>query len=150
MGLALVTSLVCLVPATALGAWVASMDTTSLESDEIGGLGLLGTYLPSVGSLISSIALTGFLAYVIGQAVLGRKVGIGETWDGTKRRLPAIAGAVLLTLVGAVVLLGVLLAPPIAWLLAEGEVSAAPLVLLLVAVLVPSCSTSGSGPGSPS
>jgi hypothetical protein len=136
MGLALVTSLVCLVPATALGAWVASMDTTSLESDEIGGLGLLGTYLPSVGSLISSIALTGFLAYVIGQAVLGRKVGIGETWDGTKRRLPAIAGAVLLTLVGAVVLLGVLLAPPIAWLLAEGEVSAAPLVLLLVAVLV--------------
>ena len=112
MGLALVTSLVCLVPATALGAWVASKDTTSLEAREIGGLGLLGTYLPGVGSLISSIALTGFLAYVIGQAVLGHKVGIGETWDGTKRRLPAVAGAVLLTLVGAVVLLGVLLAPP--------------------------------------
>jgi hypothetical protein len=139
MGLALVTSLICLVPATALGAWVASMDTTSLESEDIGGLGLLGTYLPSVGSLVSSIALTGFLAYVIGQAVLGRKVSISETWDGTKRRLPAVAGAVLITLLGAVLLLGLLLGPPIAWLIAAGDLSVAPLLLLLlgVAVVVP-------------
>jgi hypothetical protein len=135
MGLALVTSLICLVPATALGAWVASKDTTSLDSDEIGGLGLVGSYLPSVGSLISSVALTGFLAYVIGQAVLGRKVGIEETWDGTKRRLPAVAGAVLVTILGALLLLGVVLGPPIAWLVV-GDASVGPVLVLLLAVLL--------------
>ena len=92
IGLAVVTSLVCLVPTTALGAWIASQETLSIESDSFGVYGLIGNYLPSLGSVVSSIALTGFLAYVIGQAVIGRKVGIGETWDGTKRRLPAIAG----------------------------------------------------------
>ena len=89
IGLALVTSLVCLVPTTALGAWIASQETLTIESESFGVYGLIGNYLPSLGSVVSSIALTGFLAYVIGQAVIGRKVGIGETWDGTKRRLPA-------------------------------------------------------------
>ena len=72
----------------------------------------------TIGSLLASIALTGFLAYVIGQAVLGRKVGIGETWDGTKRRLPAIAGAVAVTFVGAVLLVAVVFGLPLAWLVA--------------------------------
>lgn len=135
MGLALVTSLICLVPTTALGAWLASMETTDFMTGEGGGLGLVGTYLPSLGALVSSVALTGFLAYVIGQAVLGRKVGIGETWDGTKRRLPAVAGAVLVTIVGALVGLGVLLGLPIALLFTVGG-EAGPILLLLLAVLV--------------
>ena len=92
IGLAVLTSLACLVPTTALGAWVASQETLSAESDSFGVYGLLGTYLPGLGSVLSTIALTGFLAYVIGQAVIGRKVGIGETWDGTKRRLPGHRG----------------------------------------------------------
>src|SRR5690349_19658712 len=107
IGLAVLTSLACLVPTTALGAWVASQETLSSESDSFGVYGLLGTYLPGLGSVLSTIALTGFLAYVIGQAVIGRKVGIGETWDGTKRRLPAIAGAVVVTFLGAVLLVAV-------------------------------------------
>lgn len=135
MGLAVVTSLVCLVPTTALGAWVASMDTTDFATGDTGGLGLVGTYLPALGSVVSSIALTGFLAYVIGQAVLGRKVGINETWDGTKRRLPAVAGAVLVTIVGALLVLGVVLGPPIAWLVVAGA-EAGPILLMLVAVFV--------------
>lgn len=141
IGLAVVTSLVCLVPTTALGAWLASQeDLTVLDgsgSDATLGLyGLLGTYLPGLGSVIASIALTGFLSYVIGQAVIGRKVGIGETWDGTKRRLPAIAGAVLITIVGALLILGVVLGPPVAWLVALGRAEAAPILLLVLAVLV--------------
>ena len=135
MGLALVTSLICLVPTTALGAWLASMETTDFMTGDGGGLGLVGSYLPSLGAVVSSVALTGFLAYVVGQAVLGRKVGIGETWDGTKRRLPAIAGAVLVTLVGSILLLALLLGPPVLWLLAIGEPQVAPILATLVAVL---------------
>jgi hypothetical protein len=141
IGLAVVTSLICLVPTTALGAWLASQeDITVLDGSgsgtTLGLYGLLGTYLPGLGSVIASIALTGFLSYVIGQAVIGRKVGIGETWDGTKRRLPAIAGAVLITIVGALLIMGVVLGPPLAWLVALGRAEVAPILLLLLAVLV--------------
>ena len=135
IGLAVLTSLACLVPTTALGAWVASKETLSAESDSFGVYGVLGTYLPGLGSVLSTIALTGFLAYVIGQAVLGRKVGIGETWDGTKRRLPAIAGAVVVTFVGAILLSAVVLGIPLAWLVAVGDVEAGPILLLVLGAL---------------
>ena len=135
MGLALLTSIVCLVPATALGAWVASQEPTTAEGDEFGVYGLAGTYLPGLGSLISTVALTGFLAYVIGQAVLGRKVGIGETWDGTKRRLPAVAGAVLVTVVGGILLVLLVLGLPILLIVREGA-GVATVLLLVLAVLL--------------
>ena len=136
IGLAVVTSLICLVPTTALGAWLASQEDLSVDSETTGVYGLVGTYLPSLGSLVSTVALTGFLTYVIGQAVLGRKVGIGETWDGTKRRLPAVAGAVVVSVVGALVVLAVLLGGPIAWLVALGRAEAGPILLLVLAGLV--------------
>ncbi len=135
VGLAFVTSLICLVPATALGAWIASQDDLSIDNASAGLYGTIGSNLPTLGSLVSTVALTGFLAYVIGQAVLGRKVGIGETWDGTKRRLPAVAGAVLLTILGSLLLILVLFGPPIAWLVAAGDAQAAPIVLLVLAAL---------------
>jgi hypothetical protein len=135
VGLAFVTSLICLVPATALGAWVASQDDLSIDNASAGLYGSIGSNLPTLGSLVSTVALTGFLAYVIGQAVLGRKVGIGETWDGTKRRLPAVAGAVLLTILGALLIVLVLFGPPIAWLVAAGDAQAAPIVLLVLAAI---------------
>ena len=113
IGLAVVTSLACLVPTTALGGWLGSLENGDFESTEV-GVGLFAQYVPALGSFLSTIALTGFLAYVIGQAVLGRKVGIGETWDGTKRRLPALLGATLVTLVALVVVLLVLVGPGIA------------------------------------
>ena len=135
IGLAVLTSLACLVPTTALGAWVASQETLSAESDSFGVYGVLGTYLPGLGSVLSTIALTGFLAYVIGQAVIGRKVGIGETWDGTKRRLPAIAGAVVVTFVGALLLIAVVFGLPLAWLVAVGGAEAGPILLLVLGAL---------------
>jgi hypothetical protein len=132
IGLAVVTSLVCLVPTTALGAWIASRETTSIDESSFGLYGLIGNYLPAIGSAVSSIALTGFLAYVIGQAVIGRKVGIGETWDGTKGRLLAIAGAVLITVLGAFLIIAVLIGLPVAWLVAIGRAEAGPILLLVL------------------
>lgn len=102
VGLAALTSVIFLVPFTALGTWVASLDSTALipSGDPTGemplGIGAVGTYLPSIASAFSAILLAGFLAYVIGQAVLGRKVSMGETWNGTKSRVPTLIGATLL------------------------------------------------------
>ena len=99
VGLAALTSAVALVPFTALGTWIASLDTTTLDGPSalrprwVGGVRELP---PSLASAISSIMLAGFLAYVIGQAVLGAKVTMGETWRGTKGRLLALIGATVL------------------------------------------------------
>jgi hypothetical protein len=144
MGLALLVSVVCIVPATVLGWWVSTFETATFGSDDLGlsGTGTLSLYgiagqqLPALASSVSSIALAGFLAYVIGQAVLGRKVSAGETWNGTVRRLPALAGAVLLLVFGSLVLFAGLLAGPIAVLATSDNQEPVLAILLLVGALV--------------
>lgn len=146
VGLAALTSLVFLVPFTALGAWVSSQeDSVSLEesvSNEGAGLvGTVGTTIPSIGSWFSTILLAGFLAYVIGQAVLGRKVSAGETWRGTIPRIWALVGATLLTSFAILLTLGLILAVPVAVLVGGGTSGsdgtvAAGVGLLLLAVLL--------------
>ena len=149
VGLAALTSLVFLVPFTALGAWVSSQeDSVSLEesvSNEGAGLvGTVGTTIPSIGSWFSTILLAGFLAYVIGQAVLGRKVTAGETWRGTIPRIWTLAGATLLTSFAILLTLGVILAVPIAVLVGGGTsgsdgtvVAGVGLMLLAVLLAIP-------------
>ncbi|KGN42351.1 glycerophosphoryl diester phosphodiesterase membrane domain-containing protein, partial [Knoellia aerolata] len=147
VGLAALTSLVFLVPFTALGAWVSSQESSvPLEdsfatSDTAGLMGSLGSFIPSIGSWFSTILLAGFLAYVIGQAVLGRKVSAGETWRGTSRRIGALAGATLLTSLVFVVSLTAIVGLPVVLLVAADSsgsdgMLAAGVVALLVGVLV--------------
>jgi hypothetical protein len=102
MGLAVLTTLAFLVPTTALGAWVAGQetagpDTASSLDASFPVAGTLGSYLPTLGTSLSTILLTGFVAFVIGQAVMGRRVTAGQTWDGTRGRLLAVLGATIVT-----------------------------------------------------
>ena len=146
VGLAALTSLVFLVPFTALGAWVSSQeDAISLEesvSNEGAGLiGTLGSTIPSIGSWFSTILLAGFLAYVIGQAVLGRKVSAGETWRGTIPRIWALVGATILSSLAIILTVAAILAIPIAVLAGGGSSGsdgaiAAGVGLILLGILV--------------
>ncbi len=126
VGLAALTSLVFLVPFTALGAWVSSneksitLEESIASGDTAGFAGQGGSLIPQIGSLLSTILLAGFLAYVIGQAVLGRKVSAGETWRGTIGRIWSLIGATLLTLLIYVVTLSAIFAIPVALLVAGG------------------------------
>ena len=146
VGLAALTSLVFLVPFTALGAWVSSHEEgisleESVNSDTAGLVGSLGSLIPSIGSWFSTILLAGFLAYVIGQAVLGRKVSAGETWRGTIRRIWALVGATLLTSLAFIGTTGVIVGIPIALLIGggtsgnDGTIAAGVGLLLLALVL---------------
>ena len=128
VGLAALTSALVLVPFTALGTWIASRDDTPLlpsqadplgPDDPFGGsdpftAGMFATYLPSIASVVSTILLAGFLAYVIGQAVLGRKVTMGETWAGTKGRLLALVGGTALVSLLSFVVLAIGIGIPVA------------------------------------
>jgi hypothetical protein len=123
IGLAALTTFVFLLPTTALGAWLAGRSSFSLLPDSSGaasdtlpddlGIGLLGSYLPAIGQTLSAILLAGFLAQVVAQAVLGRKVSMGQTWRATAGRVPAMVGAVLVTLVAIVLVVAVTLGIPL-------------------------------------
>jgi hypothetical protein len=143
MGLAFVTTLVFLVPTTALGAWVASQESLDFQSTEdiFPVAGTLGSVVPSLGTSGSAILLTGFVAFVVSQAVMGRKVTAGQTWEGTRRRLLPLVGATIVTgLAIALALAAVLVLPVVALIGAataandSGVVGA--VLLTLAAVLV--------------
>ncbi|MFC7491509.1 MULTISPECIES: hypothetical protein [unclassified Knoellia] len=146
VGLAALTSLIFLVPFTALGAWVSSNEESvsleeSVTSDTAGLVGSLGSLVPSIGSWFSTILLAGFLAYVIGQAVLGRKVSAAETWRGTSRRIGALIGATLLTSAIFIGTMAAIVAIPIILLVAGGTAGndgtvVAGVGLLVLAVLL--------------
>ncbi len=106
IGLAALTTFAFLLPTTALGAWLSGqsglslVDESSAASDTVPdgfGLGIIGMYLPTIGQTLSAILLAGFLAQVVGQAVLGRKVKMGEVWRATRGRVLAMVGAVVVT-----------------------------------------------------
>lgn len=121
MGLALVTTLVFLVPTTALGAWVASLQTTDVQSDGFPVAGTIGQYLPVVGTYLSGILLTGFVAWVIGEAVQGRKTTAGRTWESSRHRVPQLAGATLIVSVALLLTFAAFVAGPIALLVSGGS-----------------------------
>ncbi len=120
MGLAFVTTLIFLVPTTALGAWIASLESLDFESTEdiFPVAGTVGSLVPSLGTSLSAILLTGFVAFVVSQAVMGRKVTAGQTWEGTRGRILALVGATIVTSLAILLALAVVLGLPILALVA--------------------------------
>ncbi len=144
VGLAFLTTLIAMVPSTAVGAWLGALADPSSDAadpyanDSGFALGLVGGYIPSIFIAFATIILTGFIAYVVGQGVLGRKVSAGETWDGTKGRLLAVVGGSLLTgFIQLVVLLALLAIPIVMLVLASnGDASLAVAIVLFVVLLL--------------
>jgi hypothetical protein len=119
MGLAFVTTLIFLVPTTALGAWVASQESLDIvvnpqsAKDLFPVAGTLGSLIPPLGTSGSAILLTGFVAFVISQAVMGRKVTAGQTWEGTRGRLLPLVGATIVTGLAIMLALALVLVLPV-------------------------------------
>lgn len=119
MGLAFVTTLIFLVPTTAFGAWLASQESLDIDigpqstADPLPLAGTLGSLVPSLGTSASAVLLTGFVAFVISQAVMGRKVTAGQTWEGTRSRLLPLVGATVVTGLAILLVLAVILVLPV-------------------------------------
>ena len=123
MGLAFVTTLLFLVPTTALGAWVASQESLDIEStqDLFPIAGTLGSVVPSLGTSGSAVLLTGFVAFVISQAVMGRRVTAGQTWEGTRGRLLPLVGATIVTGLAVLLALAAVLVFPVLAVVAAAQ-----------------------------
>lgn len=142
MGLALLVSAIFLIPTTALGAWVSGqIDITALEDnpdDALGTVGILGQIIPTLGQLVATLVLTAFMTYVVGQAVLGRKVTAAETWAGAKGRLFGVVGVVLLTALRMMRFVGLIVVGPLVLLftgLSSGDSSGGAVGLVVIAAI---------------
>lgn len=115
-----------------------------LSGDKVSSGLLLGSSASSIAGAIatwlSSILLAGMLTVVIGRAVFGASITIGEAWQRLRGRLWALIGFAILEVIGAGVLVGIVAGIIAAAALSVNGVAAAiigaPLVLGLIAALV--------------
>src|SRR5450759_4329691 len=102
-----------LVPSAALGIGATHLMTGYLSTLEPGAeafLGLASTLIQTVFTGLATAILSGLLVHVVGQAVLGRKPDIGQTWRTTRGRVPSLLALLivsgLFSLVSTTLLIG--------------------------------------------
>ena len=93
-------------------------------------LGIPSSLVQAIFTTLATAVLSGLLVHVVGQAVLGRKPDIGQTWRSTRSRLPSLLALTVLsglfTLVSTTLLIG-----PGVLLLVNDSIGAGLAVLLL-------------------
>ncbi|KAA0085686.1 hypothetical protein CIW52_07355 [Mycolicibacterium sp. P9-64] len=111
---------------------------------EVSDAALIGSSLSSlagvVATALATIVLSGLLTVVVGRAVFGSHITIGEAWQRARGRLPALIGFVCLEVFGAVVLVAIAVVVVVAAASAVNGAAAfvigAPLVVALIVGLV--------------
>lgn len=114
-------------------SYLASLAVLQVPGLAAEDLSLLVTLVSLLFSMLGSVALTGMIVHVVGEAVLGDRVGLAETWRAVRGRIPALLGTVLLVsaLLGLVVVVAVLGFVLLGLLAAEaGEVAVVVVVVL--------------------
>jgi hypothetical protein len=87
--------------------------------------------ISSVFSVLGVSILTGLLIVVLSQAVLGRRMGLGEAWRTARGRLPGLVGITFLATLGVVVVMFLGFVPALAAsLLDAGAIAIVTLMLL--------------------
>ncbi|WP_151526191.1 hypothetical protein [Serinicoccus kebangsaanensis] len=127
IGMGFIVLAVLLAPSLLLSLLMSNA-LTSLSDVDLQAVNLL---LSTIFSSLASIALTGMIVHVVGEAVLGDRAGLGDTWRAVRGRLLALVGTVLLMGVLAVIAI-IALVVVIAGLVAVGDGA---LVILLVVLL---------------
>jgi len=113
VGLSALVLAVFLIPSAALAIGAASLVSRSLSRLGPGAeaiQGLPSALLEGMATTLAIALLSGVLIHVVGQAVLGRRPSIGQTWQATRRRLLSLLALSILSgffgLLAVVVLVG--------------------------------------------
>jgi len=97
------------------------------------------TAASGLATALAAILLSGMLTVVVGRAVFGSKITIGEAWERVRGRLPALIGLSALEVLAVVVLVGAVVAAVAGIAFAANTGIAVllgiPLVLALIAAL---------------
>ncbi|MGI8949126.1 MAG: glycerophosphoryl diester phosphodiesterase membrane domain-containing protein [Ornithinimicrobium sp.] len=92
LGMAVIVLGVVLVPSLLLSLGLQQLSSLSFED-----VSIVGLVLPTLLSGLASLALSGFVIFVVSEAALGDKVSLGQTWRQVRGRLLALIGVTLLT-----------------------------------------------------
>jgi hypothetical protein len=131
IGLALVVLALLLVPSY-LGSLAVTRFAGLAEED----LAVLVQLVNLLFSGLASIALAGMIVHVVGEAVLGDRVGLGQTWAAVRGRIPALLGALLLIALLFVLVTGLLVVGVVGLVLATEGVGEGAVVGLVVLAVV--------------
>ena len=133
VGLSALVLAVFLVPSAALGIGATRLMTSYLSRfgpEAQTGLGFAATLLQLVSTTLATALLSGLLMHVVGQAVLGRRPDLGQTWRATRGRLPALLGLLILSGLFTLLATALLIGPGVLMLVSDNITAG--VILLLV------------------
>lgn len=136
VGLSLLVLGAFLVPSAALGIGATHLmaDFLSRFGPEAEAfLGVPSTLVQTIFTTLATAVLSGLLVHVVGQAVLGRKPDIGQTWRSTRGRLLPLLELTVLSGLFTLVSTALLIGPGV--LLMVNDSTGAGLTLLLFGLL---------------
>lgn len=136
VGLSALVLAAFLVPSAALGIATTHLVASALSKlgpDAQSGLGFATLLLQLLFTNLATALLSGLLMHVVGQAVLGRRPDIGQTWQATRGRLLPLLGLVMLSGLFTLLTTALLLGPGL--LLLFNDNIAAGVILLLLGFL---------------
>ncbi len=131
IGMAVLVLAVLMVPSFGLTMAIPSLFPDLAVIDQVA----IASVVPLLLNSLATLALSGFVIYVVSEAALGDRVGIGATWDAVKGRIPALIGiSVLSFLTVMVVSLGMVLIGVLAAVVV-GPIGAILMVLVMLGVV---------------
>ena len=133
VGMSALVLAVFLVPSAALGIGATHLmaRVVSRYGPEAGAfVGIPSTLFQSLSTALATSLLSGLLIFVVGQAVLGRKPDLGQTWRSTRGRLLSLLGLMILSGLFSLVSAALLIGPGVL-LLVNDTVGAGAALLLL-------------------
>lgn len=136
VGLSALVLAIFLVPSAAVGIGTTRLTARVLSRygpEAQGLLGMPSALIQVVSTWLATALLSGLLIQVVGQAVLGRRPDISQTWRTTRGRVPSLFFLLALTVLASLVSTALLIGPGVL-LLFNRDIGAG-LVLLLVGLL---------------
>jgi hypothetical protein len=85
---------------------VGQSDPTGISDSSIVGL-LLSSAAGTITTVLAGIVLSGLLTVVVGRAIFGATIGIGDAWRRARGRLLPLLGITALEAIGATILIAV-------------------------------------------
>ncbi len=139
VGLSALVLAAFLLPSAALAIGTTHLLAESLRALGPGAdafIGVPGAVLQTISTTLATTVLSGLLIHVVGQAVLGRRPDIGQTWRSSRGRLPPVLGLTLLAGLFSLLSTVVLIGPGVLLLVNDNTGAGAVLVLLGVLALI--------------
>lgn len=131
IGTALVVLALLLVPSYLVS--LAVTRATGLAEED---LAVLVQLVNLLFSGLASIALAGMIVHVVGEAVLGDRVGLAQTWQAVRGRIPALIGALLLISAFFVLATAAFVAVVVGLVLAMERATDGTLIVLVILLVV--------------